>query len=291
MKRPWARRKRRGEESVHTYRADLAEPITCDQRRQGPVFERRRRDLIEAIRRYEARQERRRKVMRAALVSAASVVAATGLAAGANAILSVTTELPLVIQPPNLRPHPDGGAPGSGEPPGGRFLRGYAASVGPTLSFAIGGRDDQSALAVSYASREGDSCLIFLTAPRGASLTPTDAVRDGQWTCASGVNLRDAFRTRPVQMAIRRPQNPVIVGFARGDVIRIAGFGPTGPMLWKITRRWDPQVPHAPPLRVWAGYPARLLDHLGPPPDQVPVSKFRLIATLRDGSTVAVRLR
>lgn len=237
--------------------------------------------LKAATQRRDQRHARLTRTGRIAATGLCGLLALGGLAAGANALLSATTDIPFVLKPPHTRQAPT--AQTSTDALRARLLRVPANSLGPSLPVPIFG-SRRPGEAIPYV--EGpDLCIVV--SPRPRRRTRRLPASSTYWNCYSQRNLALAIKRRGADAVyFAYTPGPLVVGIAGPSVSQVTVRGPNRVMPAKLTVPWRAGIPGARSIRLWAAYPLSLLDRIRTSSSRyVRLSKLRVTATTRDGVT------
>jgi len=239
--------------------------------------------LIDAIRQREQRAERRARNARIAAAGICGLLAVGGLTAGASALLSATTDIPFILQPPESEHDGASGQASTNERSlQARLLRVPANTLGPSLAIPIADTAGRGQ-AIPYAT-DLDLCLV-VTPPLRRRTRYLPAINTF-WNCYDKRNVARQLRAGGADFAYATlAVPPLIVGFARGDIARVTVRGAGFAMPARMTLPWRAGLPGVRAVRLWAAYPLSLLDRVRPREGSTDLSSLRVTATTRRGVT------
>lgn len=202
-----------------------------------------------------------------ALTVVAVVLSLVGGTAGARALISGTTGIPVVDELLELRqsrhPHSarqsrdsSGLISGPQVSPDLRPLPGSTPSPAVSVPWgAYAGR----ALAIAYVARGGDWCFLFAhPAPKGGASETENPV-----TCQAPELVRQALETdAAVRATVVRSSGGLLGGYAVADARRVQVRGSKALLSVRLSAPWTPPGADGVPVRIFVAFPAAFLDRL-----------------------------
>jgi hypothetical protein len=211
-----------------------------------------RMELVGAARRRKMARRRRKRVSTTAAVGFATLA----MAAGATAVMDVSTGVPAIDKTLQIRQNNAGPSQDMADDPrldpltGNLQVADIDNAVSPALEAPWG---SGSVVGVKYVSTGGIICLALAeTDGEGVSEARGQV---GDCATPTEVSQRLADDTSFVS-GIAVGETLVINGFAREDVEELRARGPSGPLSVRMSDVWSPDVAGAQPMRVFLAYGA-----------------------------------
>lgn len=232
-------------------------------------------ELVDHARDTATRRVRRRRVRRrrTASLATASLLTLAVLGGGAVALVAGTTGVPAVDRLLGIY---EAGLdkPGAADRPGpsGRDLQPAPSSESTTIEVPLDGGKRRIVSTSYVAAGEGTGVCSVLATPSGS-----DA---GDVACVPPARLAAALERGDGQvLAVTEGAAEVVLrGFVGGDVERLEGVGPTGPLDVTLGEVWTPDLPGIDSLRPFVAVEADVHDRL------VSAADYTLQAVTDDGS-------